>query len=153
MSNAENPDDLVERPFPRGTSTSEPETNYSSRKAILRAERGDTIRITVERSLEDHQAPETVTVVQRTETYYGPELLLEDGQRNYRLTAPAPDRGLILWRDVVDEDEFRLGWKRAAEVSVEIDAIGQYEMCDQCGNPLRTLEHERLSRMDRCPGA
>lgn len=129
-----------------------PTTDHPSRKAMLRAERRDSIVVTgVEQRFGTSEIPSKYTVVQRTETYFGPELLLAANDRNFLLTAPGPDTHLLLWSEHVNEREYRTDWARTAEVRVAIDETPQYEICDQCGYPIRSEEHERLSLLGRCP--
>lgn len=131
---------------------SSPTTDHSSRKAMLRAERQDEIEITeVERQFESRNLPVSYQVVQRNQTYFGPELLLASNQENFLLTAPGPDTQLLLWSERVNDNEFRTNWARTAEVRVEISETNQYDICDQCGYPIRSDEHERLSLLGRCP--
>lgn len=129
-----------------------PTTNHASRKTMLRAERQDSIEITdVEQRFSSFEFPSKLTVVQRTETYFGPELLLVANDRNFLLTAPGPDTHLLLWSEHVNEREYRTDWARTAEVRVSIEETPQYEICDQCGYPIRSEEHERLSLLGKCP--
>jgi len=113
----------------------EPTTPYDSKMVMIRGERGDTITF-------DDGPLDTASVAKRTNPYYGPKLLLDDGEQNWLLTAPAPDRDLQLWRAIVDDDGFRKGWERAAEVTAELEEGKQYDICT-CGEPLKTLEHQR----------
>jgi len=61
---------------------------------MIAAERRDKIEITevVQAIGESADIPDHVSVIQRTDRYYGPELLVhtevDDEDRNYRLTAP-----------------------------------------------------------------
>ncbi len=129
-----------------------PTTGYSSRKVMLRSERRDQISIdSIEQRFSDAEIPDCLTVVERTNTYFGPELLLAEGDQNYLLTAPGPDTHLLLWREIVNDRGFRQQWSRIAEVQAIIDDTTPYEVCDQCGYPIRTEEHERLSTLGRCP--
>jgi hypothetical protein len=129
-----------------------PTTNYESRKVILRSEHGDTISLgQIEQQFIEREIPSEFTVVKRTETYFGPELMLEANRRNYLLTAPGPDTQLLLWGENVDDRAYREGWYRLAEVSAEIDETPQYDICDQCGHPIRSQQHQRLSTLGRCP--
>lgn len=128
-----------------------PTTDHASRQVMLRAERRDSIVITeIEQRFDSSSIPSKYTVVQRTETYFGPELLLAADDRNFLLTAPGPDAHLLLWSEHVNEREYRTNWDRSAEVRASIDETPQYELCDQCGKPLRSEEHERLSLLGRC---
>lgn len=129
-----------------------PTTDHASRKVMLRAERRDSIEITeVERRFDSSEIPSKYKVVKRTETYFGPELLLAANDRNFLLTAPGPDTHLLLWSEHVNEREYRTDWDRTAEVRASIDETPQYELCDQCGYPIRSEEHERLSLLGQCP--
>lgn len=130
----------------------EPVTDRNSRTVMLRAERRDSLEITeVEQRFGSYEIPSKFTVVQRTETYFGPELLLAANERNFLLTAPGPDTHLLLWSEHVNERGYRTDWTRFAEVRVSIDETPQYETCDQCGKSIRSEEHERLSTLGRCP--
>lgn len=131
---------------------SNPETSFDSRKVVLRSERKDTIGITevVER-FRDQDVPESLIVLERIDTYYGPELTLFAEGRNYMLTAPGPDTQLLLWAADVDDSNYREVWVRLAEVEAEICRAPQYELCEQCGSPVRSKEHARLSAIGRCP--
>lgn len=130
-----------------------PSTSFDSQEVMLRAERCDTIIVTdVMRCDADIELPQSYDVVQRTETYFGPELMLEAAQCNYLLIAPGPDRQLDLYIDTSDHGEPR-SWKRIAEITAEIDETPSYDLCPQCGNPLRSVYHERMAAIGRCPGA
>lgn len=129
-----------------------PTTDYDSRKVMLRAERRDKIKLVgLEERYIDGQVPKSFNVVERTDTYFGPELFLEADGRNYLLTAPGPDTQLLLWSEIVNERDYRESWSRLAEVRAKIDDMPQYDVCDQCGYPIRSKEHERLSAIGRCP--
>lgn len=131
----------------------DPITNYQSKMVALRAERHDEIVISdVEAEFTvGTEFPDDFTVAQRTETYYGPKLLLDSGTENYLLTAPGPDSQLLLWSSEKGADGFRRGWKKLAEVSVDFgDELPQYDLCPYCGEPLKTLEHERMAGYGNC---
>lgn len=129
-----------------------PSTDYESRKVILRAERQDTVEITnVKQQYSEIEIPGFFIVVERTDTYYGPELLLAANGQNFLLTAPGPDTQLLLWIEKVNEELYREKWAQLAEVQVQISETPQYELCDQCGSPIRSREHARLSAIGRCP--
>lgn len=139
-------------PAESGQTEPGPTTDHGSRKTMLRAERRDELALTdVERRFGSGEVPTSYEVVQRTTTYFGPELLLAANGCNFLLTAPGPDTDLLLWREQSNERGYRTGWDRIAEVRVSIDETPRYEICDQCGNPLRSEEHERLSMLGRCP--
>lgn len=124
--------------------STEPKTDSVSKRVMLRAERGDTVDI------EDAGEME---VVQRLETYYGPKLRLcdeDDDDRQYLLIAPGFASNLELWRLIVNEDGFSDGWECLGEVSAEIVDSKQYDICPRCGEPLKTLDHERRSAVGAC---
>lgn len=136
------------------TPVGDPLTDYDSKMVALRAERHDEIQITeVESELRPGaEYPETFTVAQRTETYYGPKLLLDSGAENYLLTAPGPDSQLLLWEAERGADGFRKGWCKLAEIRVEFgESLPQYDLCPYCSEPLKTLEHERMAGFGECP--
>lgn len=136
-----------------------PVTDRESKMVMLRAERGDRLSInaTVQQFKPDISIQEKFEVQRRISTYYGTELLLEplgSGQRSkFLLTAPGPDTFLYLWVSETDSDGFREGWSVAAELKVSFsEGVPQYALCEECGNPIKSLEHERLAAMDNCPG-
>lgn len=138
----------------------EPVTDYDSKTVMLQAGRKDKINIveTVGRFDEDVTIPETVSVVKRTHTYYGPELLvhaeLDGTDHNYLLTAPGPDAHLVLWAAETNDRNFREGWYVAAEVQAVLAAEQPpYERCPECGEPMRTIEHEREAAVGACTRA
>ena len=113
-------------------------TDCQSKMVVLRAERHDTIHIY---GLGD------VNVVRRTRPYFGPKLLLHDEQRdqNWQLTAPGPYSDPQLWQPRTG-DEGRVGWEKFETVTARIESVDQYRMCE-CGEPIKTLEHERKAAM------
>lgn len=117
-----------------------PITSNESVKVMLRAERGDTIRIS---------GFGNWTVVQRTRPYYGPKLTISaediDHDFNALLTAPGPASELQLWWPQREKNGLRFGWARGREVTVELLDVKQYDICPACGQPIKTLEHERRS--------
>lgn len=137
------------------TFVGEPATDYQSKRVMLRAERGDPIRIRTVTSRFNPSVtiPDRLEVERRAATYYGPELLLVSDSNRFLLTAPGPMSQLFLWADTVDTDEVREGWTRIAEVQAELDGTGtRYSICPDCGEPIKTAEHDRLALLDRCPG-
>ena len=123
----------------------EPTTDYDSKLVMIRGERGDTIDI-------DRYGEWAVT--RRTDAYFGPKLLLapenSDRASNVLLTAPGPDRHLYLWfpKDVVDG--FQSGWVFEAEVTAELVDTKKYPICTACGEPMKTLEHQREAAFGVC---
>lgn len=133
---------------------------YDSGTVMIAAEREDKIVITsvIEKQTRNFRLPEKVSVVRREEKYYGPELLLHaeiEGQDcNFLLTAPAPDSDLQLWVAETSEDNKRESWQRAAIVQASLASEQPpYERCDQCGELIRSIEHERRSVTGRCTRA
>lgn len=129
-------------------------TTYDSKMVMLRAERHDQVDIlSVETKLHSGRTvPESLTVVRRTDPYFGPKLLLDGASENYLLTAPGPDTQLLLWCGEFADDGLRRGWQKLAEVTARFDdEQPQYDLCPMCGEPLKTLEHEREAAFGMCP--
>lgn len=139
----------------------EPITDHQSKKVMIAAERRDHIIITdvIQRLADDGVGiPDEVSVVRRTDPYFGPKLLVHatiDGEdANYLLTAPGPDCQLLLWAAEMTDKGARKGWHKAAEVTAAL-APDQppYETCEQCGELIRTMWHERMSILGMCKRA
>lgn len=134
----------------------EPTTTYDSKIVMLRAERHDRIRIeNVVTSISPGQAiPDELTVVKRTTAYFGPKLVAESAGSNYLLTAPGPSSQLVLWHTNEGPDGLRGEWEKLAEVTAKFeDDQPQYDLCPICGEPLKTLEHEREAAFGSCPNS
>lgn len=138
-------------PTPPGADVEEGDviTEHRSKTVMLRAERHDEIEVSLVVNGQTH-VPKEYTVVRRDDTYYGPSLTLhaevDDEDRNYMLTCPGPNTQLILWQALSGkEGEWRSGWIPIAEVTAQIDGTEQYRICDECGEPLRGIWHERLA--------
>lgn len=135
-----------------------PVTDHHSKSVMLRAERNDTITISqMVNRFSNGFIPEEVTVLRRTNPYYGPQLLLhasnEGEDLNYQLTAPGPDTFLYLWGAETDSEGFRESWYKLAEVKAALkDNQPQYDICSECGEPIQSLEHEKYAAFGRCPG-
>lgn len=118
----------------------EPVTDRRCKTVMLRAERKDTVEV---------EGSGQFTVVQRTETYFGPKLLLwdEKSEGNYLLTSPGPASQLMFWEPIYtdDEEKYRNGWRQDGEVRAFIADTGEYSHCSICRNTIRTLQHERLA--------
>lgn len=123
-----------------------PETTPESKRVMLRAERKDTIAI------EDGPIEEA-TVARRTDPYFGPKLLLHHEETgNWMLTAPGPQSQLMLWEAVTNENDFREGWEQWGEVRAGLLDTKQYDICSYCGEPIKTIDHERQSLFGACTG-
>lgn len=137
----------------------EPVTDHDSKTVMLQAERRDEIEIVavVDRFDDDVDIPGKVSVIRRTHTFYGPELMLHaerDGTDcNYLLTAPGPDSHLVLWAAETDEHDRRKGWYVAAEVTAVLSDEGDYSYCPDCGERMETIQHEREAAFGMCPRA
>lgn len=136
----------------------EPITDSKSKKVMLTAERRDNITITdvVTRFDDSIEVPDEVSVIKRTHTYYGPELLVhaeQDGEdANFLLSAPGPDAHLYLWAGKLTEENRRESWYVAAEVKATLsDDQPGYKFCPDCGQPFKSIEHERLTAIGECP--
>lgn len=135
----------------------EPVTDHDSKVVMLASERRDLIQISgvVTRFDEEAQLPEAVSVIERKSTYYGPELLVHtemDGlDHNFLLNAPGPDSHLFLWAAATDEDNRRESWHVAAEVKATLaEEQPTYEICPDCGKPMKSIEHERRAALGTC---
>lgn len=135
-------------------------TDYDSKTVMLAAERKDRIHITeaVRRFEDDVAVPGNLSVIKRSEAYYGPELLVHaevDGQEsNFLLNAPGPDCHLFLWAGETTDSNKRKGWFPAAEVKAVLSTEQPpYEKCDQCGELIRTIQHEREAVIGQCSRA
>jgi hypothetical protein len=123
---------------------------------MLRAERHDRIRIenVVTRISPGQTIPDELTVVKRTTAYFGPKLVVESAGSNYLLTAPGPSSQLVLWHTNEGPDGLRGEWEKLAEVTAKFeDDQPQYDLCPVCGEPLKTLEHEREAAFGSCPNS
>ena len=112
----------------------EPVSDYATKKALLVAQREDVVEISGHGDM---------TVVERTDTYYGPQLTLTDGNRNYRLHGSGFAEDPQLWRAMV-EDGFVTGWEPVDHVSAEIAEVGGAPQCE-CGELLETLDERRMA--------
>ncbi|MFB6187023.1 MAG: hypothetical protein ABEI86_09190, partial [Halobacteriaceae archaeon] len=99
----------------------EPVTDYDSKTVMMAAERKDNIQIVdIVRKFQDQvEVPNEVSVVKRTDTYYGPELLVHstvDGvDTNHLINAPGPSSFLHFWTAKTSQDSTRRsGWTLAA---------------------------------------
>lgn len=133
-----------------------PDTDSDSKTVMLTAERGDIINITQVLSQKGEFAiPDELEVIQQTETYYGPKLFtyasIEGQNRNFLLTAPGPNSQLRLWTEDLSSRGKREGWTEGAEVTASL-AVEQppYERCSECGEVIRTVEHERAALSGQC---
>lgn len=129
----------------------------SSKTVMLASERNDRIQVTeeVQRFNEEITIPEEVSVIRRTDTYFGPKLLVhaEIGGEdyNYLLTAPGPDSHLHLWGADLTDEGMRKGWNVGAEVKAILSTEQPpYEKCAQCSELIRTIHHERKAVLGMC---
>lgn len=101
---------------------------------MMRAEHGDEIRV---------DGFGVCEVVQRQLTYYGPKLRIqpEAGDRQYLLHAPGPSAELEL---TTPQGE-TVGRYPAA-----LEGTKKYDMCLHCGEPIKTVEHQRRSAIGAC---
>lgn len=129
-----------------GTIDGNPKTNPETKRVMVRAERKDELEITaVDSHLEEVSVPDTVTVVQRLMTYYGPKLRVEADDEQYLVTAPGPDTQALLWHQ---RDS---AWHKAAEIRLDFTgSLPEYDICPDCGEPLSTIAHERRAAIGAC---
>lgn len=146
-------------PADREMDGTKPVTDYDSETVMLRAERSDElyVREWVTRFDDSSFVPERFTVLERANRFYGPELILyaerENRDYNYLLTAPGPDTFLYLWAAKTDSRNHREAWFKAAEVKMAFaDTQPSYDLCPECGEPMQTIDHERIAALGRCPG-
>jgi len=131
-----------------------PVADYESKTVMLRAERKDKIRLTkiCNSFIEQSDIPSEFSVAQRTNTYFGPQLLLDAANHLYQLTAPGPDTYLLLWKLEPPSDGDNQRWIQIAEVKADFDGDQPaYNVCPDCGEPIQTAEHDRLALIGRCP--
>lgn len=122
-----------------------PETKPETKRVLIQAERKDELELTEVDCIEDISVPETVTVVQRLMTYYGPKLRVETDDEQYLITVPGPDTQALLWR------QKDLSWHKAAEIRLDFTgSLPQYSTCPECGEPLSTIAHERRAAIGAC---
>lgn len=114
------------------THQGEPPVDHDTKTVMLVAHSKDVVEV------EGHGE---MTVVDRKDTYFGPDIWLDDGERNYRLSAPGFARGVELWRSITTGRGYIKGWERVEEVSAEIVEVGKPPQCE-CGELLE-------SRMER----
>lgn len=113
-------------------------TSHESKKVMMRAEHRDEINV---------ETLGLCEVVQRIHTYYGPKLriepITEERSKQYILHAPGPRSELQL---------SSVSGKELRNVSAEIEDVKQYDICLECGEPLKTTEHRRESVIGACTG-
>lgn len=135
----------------------DPETDSDSKTVVIAGERHDRIEITnvVDRFEPEAAIPAEFSVIRREERFYGPELLLhsetDKTDQNFLLTAPGPTDQLRLWAPQQIDGNRRSGWTAVADIQAALSAEQPpYEVCEQCGEEIRTIEHERMSVLGRC---
>lgn len=160
-SKSEGPGDPTWKPlFPvtddSDIDTTETVASHDSKSTLLEAMPDDLIQVTkVHEGMRN--IPEKYRVIRRTNTYYGPTLRLKphdwDGTEHvYELTCPDHRSRLVLWRAVTDEEGFVQSWSKVAKVSTEIFNVAQYDICEGCGEPIKTPMHRSLALMGQCNG-
>ena len=140
----------------RGVTGTEPITDSHSKRVMLRAERHDSIVVdhVLHQVDSNFDVPGPLEVIRRSTTYFGPELKLMDSSgSNYKLTAPGPDRNLLMWKADTDDDGYCNAWRVVAEVTCDFGKnLDQYETCPDCGQPIKSAEHERVALIGECSG-
>lgn len=130
-----------------------PVADAGSKSVMLAAERGDVISIVdVENNFSDGgSVPQSVSVKQRHNTFYGPKLLVKS-EKEYLMTAPGPDSHLYLWGGNLTDFGTRESWFKLAEVRATLEeSTNRYHLCHECNEPLKTAEHEKLAALGQCP--
>jgi len=135
--------------------TSNPATENASRSVMLKASRDDQISVEKVAShlKPEFEIPQELCVVRRSETYYGPKLETEAGDECYLITAPGPNTQLLLWKGQTNNNGYLVRWERLAEIQAKFSGnIPQYDVCIDCGEPIKSAEHERMAAFGPCPG-
>lgn len=142
---------VSQHPTMDGTS---PITDLDSKRVMLRGERGDYILISnIEQTFDvEWDWPGEMEVIRRESTYYGPELELRTEEKErFLLTAPGPGSYLHLWAPQYDSKDRITSWEVLAEVRATFSSeMPNYCICNRCGEPIRSLEHERMSILGKC---
>lgn len=135
--------------------TSQPITESESKSVMIKASYDDQICV---EKVSSHlkpgfQVPQELSVKRRTETYYGPKLETKADGHSYLITAPGPNTQLLLWRALENEDGFLIRWEQLAEIQARFsESMPQYDICPDCGEPIKSVEHERMAAFESCPG-
>lgn len=135
----------------------EPVANYRTKTALLEATTGDELIIT-----EIHEGarhiPEEFEVSSRTNTFYGPTLDVrptdnhDREQHGWEITCPGPQSHAILWKPVVDDEGHIQTRVKLAKVSLRIYNVAGYDLCPDCGEPIKDPMHRSVSMLGQCPG-
>ena len=139
----------------RQMSGTTPVTENRSKSVMIKAGLNDRLRVenVINHFKTETDVPRELTVIRRSNTYFGPKLELESADESYLITAPGPNTQLLLWEGVTSDGQFISSWDQLAEV--EVDFMGdlpQYDICMDCGEPIKSVEHERLAAFGTCPG-
>jgi len=114
-----------------------PKTEYESQTVMLCAERADVVKI-------ENGPIDKAQVARRADTFYGPDLLLDAAGELWKLTCPDRLSQLVLWEDDMDLEtgqQFHV-W---GEVTAELIEGDKYNICRDCGEPIKNAQHERLA--------
>lgn len=127
-------------------------TDHTNKQVMFKAERDDVVEITeVHQTVVDRPIPDELKITRRDVTYYGVSLEgVSDDVDMYQITCPGPDFELLLWYGDTNDEGYVEEFVKAAEVSAEIGRVTQYDMCPECGEPMKTLRHEREGRTGVC---
>lgn len=122
------------------------ETSIETKQVFMRANVDDPVEITaIQNSFTEGTIPESLTVIHRQETYFGPKFTVEGPDNQWLLTSPGPNSEALLW------ERQDMDWVQAAEVVVEIgEDLPQQKMCLHCGEPITTAEHRQASFLGTC---
>lgn len=124
---------------------------------MLRAEPKDIIEITSVHS-GARRIPERLKVVRRTNTFHGPVINASaadefDGQEhNWEFTIPGPKSHIVLWKAVTNHDGFVQTRVRYSTVSATIRNVAAYDVCKQCGEPIKDPMHRSAALFGHCSG-
>lgn len=132
-----------------------PVADKESKSVMLSAERGDEIEVesTVEDQRDGDLIPNSITIKQRVNTFYGPKLHGSDEMnRGYLITAPGPDSYLSLWSESTSDKGGRESWVELTEIKASFkDNQSRYHRCPYCNKPFKTADHERQAAIGQCP--
>lgn len=126
---------------------------------MLRAEPKDIVEITTVHS-GARRIPERLKVVKRTNTFHGPVIKCQKAdeddfggqEHGWELTIPGPKSHMVLWKAVVDTEGYVHTRIRYSTVSATIRNVAAYDICKQCGEPIKDPMHRSVALFGDCSG-
>jgi len=110
-----------------------PVSDYDTKTALMVASHEDVLAV---------DGYGEMSVTKRTDTYYGPNIKLTDGDDNYLLVPAGFADDPELWRAVTDEDGFVEGYDQIDNVGVEVAEVANPPQCE-CGELLESQREKR----------